>query len=83
MYESDMEPHTIIQVTPATPLPSDASKTNVLDTLLDELQTFSKPSPPSTANNSTIGGQTSTARKLLQSIGSMDSSVGKKGDWII
>ena len=86
MYDSDLEPHTIIQVTPATPSALDSSKTNVLDSLLDELQTFSKPSPvdrQTVANNTSIGGQSATARKLLQSIGSVDSSVGKKGDWII
>lgn len=40
-----MEPHTIIQVTPATPSSTDSGKTNatnMLDNLLDELQTFAK-----------------------------------------
>lgn len=43
-----MEPHTIIQVTPATPSSTDSSSktaaSNMLDNLLDELQTFSKQS---------------------------------------
>lgn len=42
-----MEPHTIIQVIPATPSSTDSTKTtasNMLDNLLDELQTFSKQS---------------------------------------
>lgn len=49
-YDVDlMEPHTIIQVTPATPSSTDSSKTsatasNMLENLLDELQTFSKQS---------------------------------------
>lgn len=36
--------HTIIQVTPATPILKNAPE-NALDALLDELQTFSKPVP--------------------------------------
>ena len=45
-FDADlMEPHTIIQVTPATPSSTDDSSTktttsNMLDNLLDELQTF-------------------------------------------
>lgn len=57
-----MEPHTIIQVTPATPSSTDSSKTsatsNILDNLLDELQTFSKQSsiesPISTATQRSL-----------------------------
>lgn len=38
--------HTVIQVTPATPtLKTDPRSETALDALLDELQTFSKPSP--------------------------------------
>ncbi len=79
-YDSDLEPHTIIHVTPATPLATDSSKTNVLDTLLDELQTFSKPSSQQ-SSTPTIGGQ--STRKLIQSMASVDSAMSKKGDWII
>ncbi|XP_075678626.1 uncharacterized protein LOC113795615 isoform X3 [Dermatophagoides pteronyssinus] len=47
-FDADlMEPHTIIQVIPATPSSTDSTKTtasNMLDNLLDELQTFSKQS---------------------------------------
>jgi len=75
-----MEPHTIIHVTPATPLATDSNKTNVLDTLLDELQTFSKPSSQQSTTN-TIAGQSS--RKLIQGINTVDSAMAKKGDWII
>lgn len=40
--------HTIIKVTPATPtLKTDVKGEAALDALLNELQTFSKPSPPS------------------------------------
>ena len=42
--------HTIIKVTPATPtLKTDVKGEAALDALLNELQTFSKPSPPSSA----------------------------------
>jgi hypothetical protein len=70
-----LEPHTIIHVTPATPLATDSSKTNVLDTLLDELQTFSKPSSQQ-SSTPTIGGQ--STRKLIQSMPSVDSAMSKK-----
>ena len=40
-----MEPHTVIQVTPATPSSTDSSKTaTILENLFDELQSFSKQS---------------------------------------
>lgn len=43
-----MEPHTVIHVTPATPTSktSDLAADSSLDSLLNELQTFSKPIIP-------------------------------------
>ena len=41
---TELESHTVIQVTPATPTTkTDPSNENTLDALLNELQTFSKP----------------------------------------
>lgn len=48
MMGRETTPHTIIKVTPATPtLKTDVKGEAALDALLNELQTFSKPSPPS------------------------------------
>lgn len=65
-YEADlMVPHTVIQVTPATPSSTDSSRnsSNILENLLDELQTFSKEA------SSTGGGAT-----LQRSSGSLRSN---------
>lgn len=89
-----MEPHTIIQVTPATPSSTDSSKTsatasNMLENLLDELQTFSKQSSidsPSTSTAISVHPRTSLRTALNSNakqailLQNQSDTVVRKGD---
>lgn len=89
-----MEPHTIIQVTPATPSSTDSSKTsatasNMLENLLDELQTFSKQSSIDSPSTSTAinAHQRTSLRTALNSnakqailLQNQSDTVVRKGD---
>ncbi|XP_017485113.1 PREDICTED: coiled-coil domain-containing protein AGAP005037-like [Rhagoletis zephyria] len=95
-YDADlMEPHTVIHVTPATPSSTDSSKTsatasNMLENLLDELQTFSKQSSMDSPSSSTAipagSHQRSSLRGALNSnakqalLLNQSDTVVRKGD---
>lgn len=94
-YDADlMEPHTIIQLTPATPSSTDSSKTsatasNMLENLLDELQTFSKQSSMDSPSSSTAisAHQRTSLRTALNSnakqailMQNQSDTVVRKGD---
>ena len=77
-----MEPHTIIQVTPATPSSTDSSKTNasnMLENLLDELQTFAKQSSIDSPSGITKSGSFRNTTKSSTFLHNTDT-VTRKGD---
>ncbi|XP_053200866.1 coiled-coil domain-containing protein AGAP005037-like isoform X2 [Panonychus citri] len=73
---TELESHTVIQVTPATPTTkTDPSNENTLDALLNELQTFSKPLPMHQANKQSTNHLASDRQRRLGSVDSGRKSV--------